>query len=355
ASRPSYMMPKKRVGRGAAFNPPSAYERFHIEEFEETRDDDRPIPTEFFVDASRTVLAKNDSPDVPFTYSLNPYRGCEHGCIYCYARPSHQYLGFSAGLDFETKILVKPDAPRLLEEAFRKRSWKPQVVALSGNTDPYQPAERTLRLTRRCLEVFLKFRNPVSVITKNFLVTRDLDVLKELSSLNLVHVFISITSLNPRLIRVMEPRTSTPPLRLKAIEALAQVGIPVGVNAAPIIPGLTDEELPSILKEAAARGATMAGTIVVRLPGPVRELFVEWLHREFPERAEKVLGRIRGVRRGKLSEAEFGRRMKGEGEYARALERMFRLACQKYGLNREKIPLSTGCFLRSPEAQVEMF
>lgn len=347
---------RRRIrGRGASFNPANAYERFRIEAIEESWDDDRLIPTQYLLDTSRSVLAKNDSPDLPFTYSINPYRGCEHGCIYCYARPSHQYLGFSAGVDFETKILVKPEAPKLLEDAFRKRSWVPQVIAFSGNTDPYQPAERKLLLTRRCLEVFLKYRNPLSLITKNYLVTRDVDVLKELSSLNLVHVLISITSLNPRLIRVMEPRTSTPALRLEAIEVLAQNGIPVGVNAAPIIPGLTDEELPSILKEAAARGARTAAYIIVRLPGPVRELFLEWLQREMPDRAQKILSRIRDVRGGKLSDSQFGRRMRGEGETAKTIERMFRLACRKHHLNERRATLSTSHFRRKPQLQFEIF
>ena len=348
-------MRKRIKGRGASFNPANKFERIHIEGIEESWEDERCIPTQFLFDTSRSILAKNDSPDLRFTYSINPYRGCEHGCIYCYARPSHQYLGFSAGIDFETKILVKPEAPNLLEEAFRKSSWVPQVIAFSGNTDPYQPVERKLQLTRRCLEVFLKFRNPLFLITKNYLVTRDVDILRELASLHLVHVLISITTLNPKLIRVMEPRTSTPVLRLEAIEVLAQNGIPVGVNAAPIIPGLTDEELPSILKEAAARVATTAGYIIVRLPGPVQELFLEWLQRELPERAQKILSRIRDVRRGKLSDAKFGRRQKGEGEIANAIERMFRLACKKYHLNESKITLSMEHFRRQPEPQFEMF
>lgn len=348
-------MRKRIKGRGASSNPANLYERLHIEVIEEPWDDDRAIPTQFLLDTSRSVLAKNDSPDVPFTFSINPYRGCEHGCIYCYARPSHQYLGLSAGVDFETKILVKPEAPKLLEEAFQKRSWAPQVIAFSGNTDPYQPAERKLQLTRRCLEVFLKYRNPVSLITKNYLVTRDVDVLRELASLHLVHVLISVTTLDPKLIRVMEPRTSTPALRLEAIETLAITGIPVGVNAAPIIPGLTDKELPSILKEAAARGAATAGYIMVRLPGQVRELFLEWLQRELPGEAQKVLNRIRDVRRGKLSDARYGLRSKGEGEIAKTIDRMFRLACRKYHLNERGVTLTSEHFRRRPEQQVEMF
>ena len=212
------------------------------------------VPTSYLVDASRSILAENDSPDIGFRFSLNPYRGCEHGCVYCYARPSHEYLGFSAGLDFETRILVKEQAPELLEQALRKRSWQPQVVALSGNTDCYQPVERRLQLTRRCLEVFLKFRNPVSLITKNHLVTRDLDILESMAALDLVHVTLSITSLDRRLTAAMEPRTSRPERRLQALQELSRAGVPAGVNVAPLIPGLNDSEAPAILEAAAARG-----------------------------------------------------------------------------------------------------
>ena len=233
-------------GRGASFNTPNRFEQTHREVLRDESFQDpgeespRALPTRYFEDASRTILARNDSPDIPFTFSLNPYRGCEHGCIYCYARPSHEYLGFSAGIDFETKIMVKPDAPRLLAHALSAKGWVPQTVALSGNTDPYQPVERKLALTRRCLEVFLEFRNPVSIITKNALVIRDLDLLEEMARLNLIHVMLSITSLDAALIRIMEPRTSAPPVRLQAVGELARRGIPVGVNIAPVIPGLTE-------------------------------------------------------------------------------------------------------------------
>jgi len=342
-------------GRGASFNPPNRFERLHLESLEEAWEDDRTVQTEFFVDTSRSILAKNDSPDLDFTYSINPYRGCEHGCVYCYARPSHEYLGFSAGLEFESKILVKPEAPQLLEETFKRKSWQPQVIAFSGNTDPYQPVERKLQLTRRCLEVFLKYRNPLELITKNFLITRDVDILRELASLNLVHVLISITSLDPELIRVMEPRTATPAKRLEALETLAKNQIPVGVNAAPIIPGLNDEELPSILREAAARGATSAGYIIVKLPGPVKDLFLDWLERTLPERAPKILNRLREVRAGKLSDSRFGTRMRGEGKVAESIRDLFHLSCKKYHLNERKIELTTAHFGRTPEKQLEIF
>ncbi len=290
----------RRKGRAAAFNTPNRFDPITVEldPSELTEIELRQVPTTFFEDSSRTILAKNSSPDVPFTYSVNPYRGCEHGCIYCYARPSHEYLGWSAGLDFETKILVKRDAPRLLSQAFQKSSWQAQVICLSGNTDPYQPAERQLKLSRGCLQVFLRHRNPVSIITKNHLVTRDLDLLSALAERNLVHVTVSVTSLRPELARTMEPRTSTPQRRLDAIKTLADSGVPVGVMVAPIIPGLTDEEVPDILTAAARHGALRAGYVVLRLPGPVAPLFAEWLGATYPERKGKVLRRVRELREG---------------------------------------------------------
>jgi DNA repair photolyase len=354
-------MSRSIKGRGASFNPPNRFERLYVEPFEDRWDDDRRVETEFLIDTSRSILAKNDSPDLEFTYSINPYRGCEHGCVYCYARPSHEYLGFSAGIDFESKILVKREAPKLLEETFKKTSWQPQVVAFSGDTDPYQRVERKLQLTRRCLEVFLKYGNPVQIVTKNFLITRDLDILRRLSSLNLVHVLISITSLDPELIRVMEPRTSPPVKRLEAMEVLASNKVPVGVNAAPIIPGLNDEEMPSILREVAGRGAASAAYTLVRLPGPVKQIFLDWLRRELPERESKIIHRLREARGGKLNDSRFGSRMLGEGKVAESIEDLFRLTCRKYHLNKRTIALSTEHFLRtpgtltSPEQQLEIF
>ena len=345
-------------GRGASFNTPNRFEKTHLEpiDIEVPYNEDEPqIKTSFFKDTSKSILAKNDSPDLQFAYSINPYRGCEHGCIYCYARPSHEYLGFSAGLDFETKIMVKFDAPKLLEEAFQKKTWEPQLIVFSGNTDCYQPVERKLQLTRQCLEVFLKHRNPVGLITKNALILRDIDIFQEMAKLNLVHITISLTSLDPELIRKMEPRTSTPAERLRAIEELASNGIPVGVNAAPIIPGLTDEEVPAILKEAAARGATSAGYVLVRLPGAVKELFVEWVKRELPDRAGKILNRIREARNGELTDARFGSRMKGEGEIADSIISLFRLYARKYKLDRLWTPLSIHHFRRGSTGQLEIF
>lgn len=356
------MLPLDVKGRGAGFNPPNRFEELHVgappedlARYFEAPDPDRKILTRYYFDHTKSILASNDSPDVGFTYSLNPYRGCEHGCIYCYARPSHEYLGFSSGIDFETKILVKTDAARLLEAQFNAPSWKPEVVVLSGNTDCYQPVERKLGITRQCLEVFSRFRNPLAIITKNALVQRDIDILKELAAFNLVVVVVSVTSLNAELIRKMEPRTSTPVKRLETIEALARHGISVGVNVAPLIPGLTDSEMPAILKEAADRGATSAGHTIVRLPFAVKDLFVEWVERELPESAAKILNRIRSVRDGKMSESEFGKRMSGEGPIAEAIEQLFALHCRRYGLNRTKLRLSTEHFRRVPRDQFTLF
>ena len=348
-------------GRSAALNPPNRFEPLQLEldpslaaslmnNGERSR-----VPTQYFVDSSRTILAENDSPDVGFRFSLNPYRGCEHGCIYCYARPTHEYLGFSAGLDFETKILVKEDAPQLLEHTLRKKSWQPQTVALSGNTDCYQPLERHLKLTRRCLEVFLQFCNPVAIITKNHLVTRDADVLQELARLNLVHVTLSVTSLRPELTSILEPRTSRPKLRLKAIDTLASKGIPVGVNVAPLIPGLNDEEIPAILKACSSRGAQWANYIMVRLPGQVRPLFIDWLEHNLPDRAAKVINRIREVRDGQLSDPRFGSRMRGSGQLADLLGEFFEISQRRYGFDKAvSRPLSTDHFRRTCEGQLEL-
>jgi DNA repair photolyase len=345
-------------GRAAGFNTANRFEKTRLEPldiditYEEALP---PLPTVFYNDTSKTILAKNDSPDLDFTYSINPYRGCEHGCIYCYARPSHEYLGFSAGLDFESKIMVKMDAPQLLEAALRKKSWEPQMVAFSGNTDCYQPVERKLQLTRKCLEVFLNFRNPVGMITKNALVTRDSDLIAEMSKLNLIHVMLSITTLNAELARTMEPRTSSPENRLKAIEQLAGQNIPVGVNVAPIIPGLTDEEIPAILKAAHEHGASSAGYILLRLPGAVEPLFLDWLRRELPDRAGKIISRIKDTRNGGLSDARFGSRQRGEGEIARTIHDLFKLNAQRFNLAKRWSGLSTEHFRSGRVEQMNLF
>ena len=347
----------RRQGRGAAYNPPTRFEPYHLEEDPAALDeaDLRQVETQFFVDASKSALAKNSSPDIPFTYSINPYRGCEHGCIYCYARPSHEYLGFSAGLDFETRIVVKQDLPALLEQTFQKKSWQPQAIMFSGNTYCYQPVERRLKLTRRCLEVFAKYRNPVSIITKNYLVTRDLDILEEMASLNLVSVAMSITSLRPEITGVMEPRTSRPERRLRAVEELANRGVPVSVMVGPVVPGLTDDELPAIIEAAAERGASRAFYVMLRLPGAVKPLFIDWLEREFPDRKNKVLNRLRELRGEELTDHRFGARMRGKGHWAEVVNQMYRLTISRLNLNQQREPLSTEHFRRAHFGQGELF
>ena len=319
--------------RGAAENPPNRFEKIHLERDEDWNPEEDPLPrTQFLKDASKTIIAYNDSPDIGFEASVNPYRGCEHGCIYCYARPFHEYLGFSSGLDFESKIMVKENAPKLLREELSSPKWKPQVIAMSGVTDCYQPIERKLKLTRGCLEVLAEFRNPVGIITKNFLVTRDIDFLSELARHNAVAVYISITTLDSELRKVMEPRTSPPAARLEAIRRLAQAGIHVGVLMAPIIPGLTDHEILAVLEAAANAGAKSAGHVTLRLPHAVAPLFEQWLQTHFPDRKEKVLNRLRTMRGGKLYDSQFGKRMRGEGIFADQIDQLFEVARRKAGI-----------------------
>jgi DNA repair photolyase len=314
------------------------------------------VKTEYLVDTSRTLVTQNDSPDVGFTHSINPYRGCSHGCIYCYARPGHEYLGMSAGLDFETRIMVKPNAPQLLREALSGRKWQPTTVAMSGVTDAYQPIERKLELSRGCLKVLAEFGNPVGIVTKNHLVTRDIDLLKELAAVNAASVFVSITTLDQKLTRVMEPRTSVPARRLAAIEALANAGIPVGVLMAPIVPGLTDHEIPGVLKAAADAGALSAGYVPLRLPLAVAGLFEDWLTRYFPDRKDKVLNRIRSLRGGKLNDPHFNTRMRGQGIWADQLKMMFETAKRKAGFDGRKMPkMSTAAFVNAGEKQMFLF
>ena len=322
-------------GRGAAANPRNRFERIDVdfEPGESAAERGDVPPTQLFRDDSKTVLSRNDSPDLGFEYSLNPYRGCEHGCIYCYARPTHEYLGFSAGLDFESRILVKERAPELLREALLSRRWKPQVIVLSGVTDPYQPVERKLRITRRCLEVLAEFRNPVAIVTKNHLVTRDIDLLRELGRFGACGVFLSITSVSPSLSARMEPRASTPRRRFEALRELSEAGIPCGVMAAPIVPGLNDDQIPAILEAAADAGARRAGYILLRLPHGLRELFSDWLATHFPERRERVLNRLREARSGRLNDPRFHRRMKGGGEYAEQIGRLFETSRRRAGLD----------------------
>jgi DNA repair photolyase len=349
-------------GRGAAYNPPNRFEPMEIVPDGDTLDadiaaDELPQPrTQFLRDTTRSILARNDSPDVGFSVSVNPYRGCEHGCIYCYARPFHEYLGFSAGVDFETRILVKADAPALLRQELMKRSYQPETIALSGVTDCYQPVERKLRLTRQCLEVLAEFRNPVAIITKNHLVTRDIDVLQELALHDAAAVNVSITTLNEKVQRVMEPRTSVPARRLAAVAKLAAAGIPVGVMVAPIVPGITDEEVGGILRAARDAGARWAGYIVLRLPHAVAPLFEDWLTHHFPERKDKVLNRVRAMRGGRMYDAKFGERMRGSGEFADQIGALFRAAKRQAGYDDGRFALSTAAFRRpNPHGQLALF
>ncbi len=296
----------RRISRGVVTNPPNRFEPIRFEPDPDWNPEEDPLPrTRFYRDRTSTVITRNDSPDIGFETSLNPYRGCEHGCVYCYARPTHEYLGFSAGLDFETRIMVKENAPELLRAELNSPKWKPQVIAMSGVTDCYQPIERKLQLTRRCLQVLAEFRNPVNIVTKNNLVTRDIDVLGELAKFKAAAVWLSVTTLDPELRSVLEPRTSPPAARLSAIRALAQAGIPVGVLTGPVIPALNDHELPSILSAAGEAGASFAGYEMLRLPHAVAPLFEDWLTRHFPEKKDKVLDRVRAIRGGKMSDSRF--------------------------------------------------
>lgn len=344
-------------GRGAAYNPPNRFEPLEVLPDGDTLDadlagDELPLPrTQFLRDTTRTIIARNDSPDIGFNASINPYRGCEHGCIYCYARPFHEYLGFSAGVDFETRILVKEDAPALLRRELMKKSYTPELIVISGVTDCYQPIERKLKLTRGCLEVLAEFRNPTAVITKNHLVTRDIDVLGELARHDAASVTLSVTTLDDSVQRVMEPRTSTPRRRLAAIEKLANAGIPVGVNIAPVVPGITDHEMGDILKAARDAGAQWANYILLRLPHAVAPLFEDWLTHHFPDRKQKVLSRIRDTRDGRLYDSRWGQRGRGTGEMAEQIGALFRAARRRAGFveGPDRYGLSTASF-RRPDA-----
>jgi DNA repair photolyase len=348
--------PRSITGRGAAANPKNRFEKIGVEP-DPAETDDEPRPeTVYLRDHSRSIVATNASPDIGFDASINPYRGCSHGCAYCYARPTHEYLGLSAGLDFESKVLVKEDAPGLLRERLASPRWEPRVLSMSGVTDPYQPVERKLGITRSCLQVLAGFRNPVVIVTKNHLVTRDIDLLSELAKHEAAAVAVSLTTLDDDLRRVMEPRTSRPVRRLAAIRKLSEAGVPVGVMTAPVIPGLNDHELPNLLSAAAEAGAEFAGYVPVRLPGAVAPLFEDWLERHFLDRKGKVLGHIRSMRGGRLNDPEFGSRMKGGGVYAEHISRLFGVSCRRAGIERGRFPkLSTASFRKDGGVQPGLF
>jgi DNA repair photolyase len=344
-------MSPPQKGRGAAIQPANPYLAVRLEtDLEHLAEDDEYLdrvdrpPTEYYTDESQTIVAENDSPDVGFRYSVNPYRGCSHGCSYCYARPTHEYLGLSAGLDFETKVFVKLRAAKLLREFLARPKWRPETIVFSGVTDCYQPAERQFRLTRGCLEVAAECRQPVGVITKNALVVRDLEVLRTLAGHRAVRVSLSITTLDPKLARAMEPRTSSPEARLRALRELHEAGIPTNVMVAPIIPGLNDSEIPAILKAAREAGAESAGYVLLKLATTVREVFLDWLARSYPDRAARIESMIRSTREGRLNDSQFGRRQVGTGPVADLIAKSFRAWTTRLGYTDDGEPLNCDDF-----------
>jgi DNA repair photolyase len=345
--------------RGAGTNPPNRFlhtRRAYDPDIADLDPADEPATrTQFIPDLTQSILSRNDSPDVGFTWSANPYRGCEHGCAYCYARPTHEYLGYNAGIDFESRILVKHRAAELLRAELAKPSWKPDVIALSGVTDCYQPVERKLHITRDCLAVLAEFRNPVTIVTKNALVARDVDILADLAQHRAAAVCISLTTLDPELRTVLEPRASPPAARLLAIRRLADAGVPVGVLCAPLIPAINDHEVPRLLEAAASAGATFASYTVLRLPLAVEPIFLDWLQRHFPDRRDKVLGQLRDFRDGALNRSEFGERMRGTGAAADRLSQLFKVSARRHRMDHAWPEPSTAAFRRVIPGQPELF
>ena len=339
-------------GRGAGVNMSGRFEAFSRSLFDDGwqgLEDLAPFRTEVFEEKPKTIITKNDSPDISFDRSINPYRGCEHGCSYCYARPAHAYMGLSPGLDFESKLFAKSNAPELLRADLSAKGYAPKTIALGANTDAYQPIERERRITRGILEVLAEFNHPVGIVTKSALVTRDIDILAPMARKGLVKVALSVTSLDPKLARAMEPRASTPVKRLAAIEQLSAAGIPTVVMVAPVIPAVNDSEIEAILKTAHTAGAREAGYVMLRLPHEVKDVFRAWLEANMPQRAAKVMSLVRSVSGGKEYDPQFGIRQTGTGPYAWTIGRRFELACQRLGLNRSKLKLSTGHFRRPPQ------
>ena len=338
----------RHKGRAAVTNRTGRFEVLQREAFDDgwsaTDGDLPPLRTEVAIDSSRSIITRNTSPDISFERSINPYRGCEHGCIYCYARPSHAWLGLSPGLDFETKLMMKPDAALLLRRHFAHPSYRPKIIALGSNTDPYQPIERRYGITRQILEVLHECGHPCSIVTKSALIERDIDLLAAMAEGNLVRVFVSLTTIDSSLARRMEPRAPTPSLRLRAINSLSQAGIPTGVMVAPVIPGLNDHEIEAIIAGAAAAGATSAGHVLLRLPGEVRELFEEWLAACEPYRAQRVMALIRQCRGGRDDDPAWGRRMTGTGPLADLITQRVSMAAKRHGLDRHWPPLETTRF-----------
>ncbi len=345
-------------GRGAQVNTKNRFlKNEYIIEHSEGIDDweKSDIKTQFIYEKSNTIVNEVSSPDVGMSFSLNPYRGCEHGCIYCYARNSHEYWGYSAGIDFESKIIVKENAPELLQKLLSGKSWQPAVISLSGNTDCYQPIERKLQITRKLLKILLEHRNPVGIITKNSLILRDIDLLEELAAMNLVKVYTSITAMDENIRMQLEPRTATYKNRLNVIEKLSAKGIPCGVMNAPIIPGINDTEIHKVLKSAADAGALWAGYTIVRLNGSIGDIFKDWIQKTYPDRAEKVLHLIESCHGGKINDSTYGQRMKGSGLVSEMIKKQFALACQKYNLNTTKMDWNYSLFRRLKGGQAELF
>ena len=348
-------------GRGSVIEPPNRFAKRHsvpdyadFENDAEFVEELRRVPTQFLNDDSKSIVSENDSPDVPFRFSVNPYRGCEHGCAYCYARPYHEYLGLNAGIDFESKIFVKHKAATLLQDWLAREAWVPEEIAFSGITDCYQPCERKFELTRQCLEVCAVSRQPMSIITKNALVVRDIDLLGEMARFGCVQVNISLTTLDAKLARTLEPRTSSPEARLRAIRDLTAAGVPVRVMTAPVIPGLNDSELPSLLEAASQAGARHASFVMLRLPLAVKPVFIEWLDRAEPLKRDRIVGLVQSVRGGELNSANFGERMRGTGQMADQIKQTFRLFARKHGLDQPLPKLSAGHFIRPQPASGQL-
>ncbi|QIO72625.1 PA0069 family radical SAM protein [Rhizobium leguminosarum bv. trifolii] len=347
----------RRRGRGAGLNPTGRFEALQRETVDDgwqTWEELPPFKTEVQVEKPRTAITRNESPDIPFDRSINPYRGCEHGCIYCFARPTHAYMGLSAGLDFETKLFAKPDAAKLLELELAKPGYKVRVIAIGTNTDPYQPIEKEWRIMRGILEVLNKANHPVSIVTKSAMILRDLDILQEMAAKNLVRVGISVTTLDRKLARTMEPRAATPPRRLETIRTLAEAGVQTAVMAAPLIPALNDHELERILESAKAAGAAEASYVILRLPLEVSPLFRDWLLQHYPDRYRHVMSLVRSMRGGKDYDAEFGKRMKGAGPYAWQIARRFEMAVRRFGLTRRSVPLRDDLFVPPDGSGVQL-
>lgn len=350
-------------GRGAQINPGNRFEDVrlhvlgdHLDRQIAEQPGGRQVTTRVLVDRARTIINRVDSPDLPFEWTVNPYRGCEHGCVYCYARPTHETLGLSCGLDFESVIVAKQNAPELLRRELGSTKWNGDPIVMSGVTDPYQPLERTMRITRRCLEVMVQCGQPVSLITKSHLITRDLDLLRPHAIQRAAKAAISITTLDPHLARVMEPRASSPAQRLRAVRELSDAGVPVAVMVAPILPGLNDHEIPSILRAAREHGASSAGWIMLRLPHQLKAIFIDWLHREFPNRATRIVHHLQAMRGDSMYDATFGARLRGRGPLADQIDQSFKMFARRHGLDRPEPALSSAAF-RKPETggQLNLF